>query len=70
MTAKNVRHAESGKGIIQLTAGWFLKNDGCLAAVSSHLPVLEHFLILLFAMARALVTIFRQRRYLAGGTSA
>ena len=59
MTAKDVRHAESSKGIIQLTAGWLLKNDGHLAAVFSHLLILEHFFILLFAMARALVTIFR-----------
>jgi hypothetical protein len=70
MTAKEVRHAESSKGIIQLTAGWLLKNDGRLAAVFSHLPIREHFFILLFAMAHALATIFRQRIYVAGGMSA
>jgi hypothetical protein len=71
--AKDVRHPESRKEIIQLTAGWLLENDGRLAAVSSHLLILEQFFILLFlrlAMARALVAIFRQRRDLAGGTSA
>jgi len=39
-------------------AGWLLKNDGRLAAVFSHLPIREHFFILLFAMAHALASGF------------